>query len=92
MQEVARLQKETPSEDLTNRAKETAKRQYETAVRQNGFWLARLQSAKLLGRDPLLMLSRLQRIESVTPALLHETFKKYFPADRSTVVTLLPEK
>ncbi len=92
MQEVARLQKETPSEDLTNRAKETAKRQHETALRQNGFWLARLQSAKLLGRDPLLMLSRLQRIESVTPALLHETFKKYFPAERSTIVTLIPEK
>jgi predicted Zn-dependent peptidase len=38
------------------------------------------------------MLSRLERIESVTPAVLHETFKKYFPADRYTVVTLVPEK
>jgi zinc protease len=92
MQEVARLQKEGPSEDLTNRAKETAKRQHETAVRQNGFWLGRLQSAKLLGRDPMLILSRLQRIDAVNPAILHETFKKYFPAERSTIVTLMPEK
>ena len=92
MQEVARLQKEGPSEDLTNRAKETAKRQHETAVRQNGFWLGRLQSAKLLGRDPMLILSRLQRIDAVTPTNLHETFKKYFPAERSTIVTLMPEK
>ena len=33
-----------------------------------------------------------QRIDAVTPAVLHETFKKYFPADRFTVVTLVPEK
>ena len=91
-QEVARLQKEGPSEDLTNRAKETARRAHEVALKQNGFWLGRLQSAKLLGRDPLLILSRQQRIEAVTPTVLHETFKKYFPADRSTVVTLMPEK
>ena len=91
-QEVLRLQKDGPTDDLTNRAKETAKRNHETAVRQNGFWLGRLQSAKLLDRDPLLILARLQRIEAVTPAILQETFRKYFPADRSTVVTLVPEK
>ena len=61
-------------------------------MKQNSFWLGRLQSAKLLDRDPLLILSRLQRIDAVTPAVLHETFKKYFPTDRSTVVTLVPEK
>jgi zinc protease len=92
LQEVARLQKEGPSQDLTTRAKETARRAYETAVKQNGFWLQRLQSANLLGRDPLLILTRLQRIEAVTPEILHETFKKYFPAERSTIVTLMPEK
>jgi zinc protease len=92
LQEVARLQKEGPSEDLTTRAKETARRAHETAVKQNGFWLQRLQSAKLLERDPLVILTRLQRIDSVTPAVLHETFKKYFPVERSTIVTLMPEK
>jgi zinc protease len=92
LQEIARLQKEGPSEDLTNRAKETARRAHETALKQNGFWLGRLQSAKLLDRDPLLILSRLQRIDAVTPTLLQDTFKKYFPAERSTIVTLMPEK
>ena len=91
-QEVARLQTAGPTEDLTTRAKETARRAYETSVKQNGFWLGRLQSAKILGRDPLLILSRLQRIDAVTPTVLHETFKKYFPADRYTIVTLVPEK
>jgi zinc protease len=91
-QEVARLQKEGPSADLTTRAKESARTTYETAVKQNNYWLERFVSAKLLGRDPILMLTRLQRIDAVTPAVLHETFKKYFPLDRYTVVTLVPEK
>ena len=91
MKEVARLQQEGPSDDLTNRAKETARRAHETAKKQNGFWLGRLQSAKLLGRDPNLILTREQRIDAITRENLHEMFKKYFPADRLTVVTLVPE-
>jgi hypothetical protein len=39
----------------------------------------------------MLILGRVARIEAVTPALLQETFRKYFPMDRYTVVTLLPE-
>jgi zinc protease len=92
MKEVQRLQQEGPSEDLTNRAKETARRAHEVSVKQNGYWLTRLQSAKLLGRDPGLILTREQRINAITAQNLHEMFKKYFPMDRYTVVTLLPEK
>jgi len=89
---VQRLQQEGPSEDLTNRAKETARRAHETAKKQNGFWLGRLQSAKLLGRDPMLILTREQRIDAINRENIHEMFKKYFPMDRYTVVTLVPEQ
>jgi zinc protease len=92
IKEVQRLQQEGPSADFTNRAKETARRAHETAKRQNGFWLGRLQSAKLLGRDPNLILTREQRIDAITTQNLQEMFKKYFPMDRYAVVTLLPEK
>ena len=91
LQEIRRLQAEGPSADLTNRAKESAKAVHEVGSKQNGYWLGRLQSAKLLQRDPMLILGRVARIEAVTPALLQETFRKYFPMERYTVVTLLPE-
>jgi zinc protease len=91
-QEIERLQKEGPSADLTNRARESARRAHEVELRENGYWLGRLQSAVLLERDPLLILRRFERIDAITPANLHEIFKKYFPKDRYTVVTLLPEK
>ena len=90
IREVTRLQAEGPSDDLVNRAKETARREHETSLRQNGFWLGRLQSAKLLARDPLLILKREDRIAALTPRSIQDAFIKYFPLDRYTVVTLLP--
>ena len=88
--EITRLQTEGPSADLTNRAKESARRGYETALKQNDYWIARLETIRMFDRDPHEILTRNQRIDSVTPQVLQEVFKKYFPADRSTVVTLVP--
>src|SRR5205823_7356392 len=90
MQEIKRLQQEGPSADLTNRAKESARRGYETALKTNDYWLGRLQSIRMFDRDPGEILTRGTRIDAVTPQVLQEVFKKYFPADRSTVVTLVP--
>ncbi len=42
--EIKKLQQEGPSADLTNRAKEAAKRNYEKSLQQNGYWLGRLQA------------------------------------------------
>jgi zinc protease len=92
LQEVRRMQQAGPPADLVARAKEAARREYETSLKQNGYWLSAFQSAKLLGRDPSLILSRPQRIEAITPTNVQEMFKKYFPMDRYTLVMLLPEK
>ena len=90
--EVKRLQVEGPSEDLLNRAKETARRNYETALKQNAYWLSRLQTEHLFDEDPSLVLHRLDRINALTRASVQDAFKTYFPMDRYTVVTLRPAK
>jgi zinc protease len=90
LQEVRKMQADGPSEDLVNRAKETAKRNYETALKQNSYWLSRLQTVHLFDQDPALIVHRVERIDALTPASLQETFKKYLPMDRYTVVTLMP--
>jgi zinc protease len=90
LQEVQRLQQEGPGSDLTMRAKETARRNLEVAVRQNGYWLGQLQSAHLFGREPLEILDRPRHIEAVTERDVQQVFTRYFPLDRYTVVTLLP--
>lgn len=92
LQEVQRLQKDGPSDDLVNRTKESARREHEEGMKQNGYWLSRLQGAKLLGLDPVThFLEREKRIANVTVANVKEMFVKYFPMDRYTIVTLLPE-
>ncbi|HXD73423.1 MAG TPA: insulinase family protein, partial [Vicinamibacterales bacterium] len=88
--ELKKLQQDGPSADLTNRAKETARRSYETALQQNGYWLGRLQSVHIYNRDPKEILTRPARIDAVTPATIQAVFKRDFPLDRYTVVTLTP--
>jgi len=88
--EIKRLQQDGPSADLTNRAKEAAKRGYEESLRQNGYWLGRLQAVHQFNRDPKEILTRPARIDAVTPATIQEVFRTKFPLDRYTVVTLMP--
>ncbi len=87
---IQQLQKTGPSEDLTGRAKESARRGYETSLKQNAYWMRRLQTIHMLKGNPADILNRIERIDALTPAVLQETFRKYFPMDRRTVVTLTP--
>jgi zinc protease len=90
VEEIKKLQDNLPSEDLTNRAKESARRGYETALKTNDYWLGRLQTITTYNRDPKEIVTRNDRINAITPAVLQETFRKYFPFNRMTTVTLLP--
>jgi zinc protease len=88
--EIRKLQQDGPSADLTNRAKESARRSFETSLQQNGYWLGRLQGVHTFGRDPKEILTRPSRIDAVTPKTLQDVFRKSFPLERYTVVTLVP--
>jgi zinc protease len=92
LREVKHLQEEPPPATLVATVKETARRQDETTLKENAYWLARLQALHRLGRDPSEIVTRPARIDAVTPADVQEAFKRYFPLDRYTVVTLTPEK
>jgi zinc protease len=91
LQEIRRLQQDGPAAALVDNAKETARRGYETSLRDNNYWLRRLQSAHMFETPPAEILTRAQRIDAVTPAGVQEVFKKYFPLDRYTAITLVPE-
>lgn len=91
IQTVRKLQADGPSEDLVSKAKEGARREYETALKQNGYWMRRLQTVHLVEGNPADIPTRLARIDALTPAAVQDAFKKYFPLDRYTVVTLIPE-
>jgi zinc protease len=91
LDEVRRLQQEGPAAALVDSAKETARRGYETALRENNYWLRRLQTVHMFQTPPAEILTRTQRIDAVTPAGVQDIFRKYFPLDRYTAITLVPE-
>src|SRR5262245_48104781 len=91
MKEIDRLRREGPSAEDLRAVKEAEKNDLQTAMRQNGYWLNSLQAMHLLGRDPKRILQRTERAESLTPENVHAALRKYFPGDRHTEVTLMPE-
>jgi zinc protease len=92
MTEIERMRREGPTADDVQKVKETEKEGLETSYQQNGFWLGALQTAQMLGWDPVSIAHRTQRTDTLTPENVHDSFRKYFPADRYTVMTLMPEK
>ena len=89
--EVERLKSQGPSADDVGKVKEMEKRDLETNARQNPYWVGSLQAVHMYGWDPMGIARRPQRTDALTPEILHGIFKKYFPMDRYTVVTLKPE-
>jgi len=92
MTELDKMRREGPSADDVQKVKETEKEGLETSFKQNGFWLGALQTAQILGWDPVSIIHRTERTDTLTADNIHEAFRKYFPADRYTTATLLPEK
>ena len=91
MTELDRLKREGPSDADLQIVKETEKRELETSLRQNGYWLNSLQAAHILGRDARRIPLRSERTDSLTKENVHAMLKKYFPENRYTVMTLMPE-
>ena len=91
MTEIDRLRREGPSAADVQAVKEAEKNGLRESMRQNGYWLNSLQAMHLLGRDPLRILQRDARAESLSQENIHAALRKYFPAERRTEVTLVPE-
>jgi zinc protease len=92
MTELDRMRREGPSADDVQKVQETEKEGLETSFKQNGFWLGALQTAQMLGWDPVSIIHRTERTDTLTAENIHDAFRKYFPAERYTQLTLLPEK
>ena len=91
LKEIERLKAQGPTAEDVARVQELERRDLETASRQNSYWVGSLQTVHMLGWDPGSIARREDRIRKLTPQVLHETFKRYFPTDRYTIVTLKPE-
>jgi zinc protease len=81
----------TTTEYLT-RVKEIQRRERETNLKENWFWLNVLQFYSEHGENPLQLLEYEKQIESLTSAMLQEAAKKYFDTNNYARFVLHPEK
>ena len=91
LKEIERLKTEGPSADDVSKVKELERRDLETNVKQNSYWLGSMQTVHLYGWDPAGIARRDQRTERLTPEIIKAMFNKYFQTNRYTLVTLKPE-
>ena len=89
--EVDKLRRDGPTAAEVNNVKEGEKNDLAAALTQNGFWLNSLQSAHVMGRDAKLIPRRREQTDLLTAQNIHAAAQKYLPADRYTVLSLLPE-
>ena len=91
LDETAKLRASGPSADEVKKIQEMERRDLETSLRQNAYWLNSLQTVHVLGWDARRIAARIERTATLTSENIHAAFKKYFPQNRYTVVTLMPE-
>ena len=89
--ELDKLRKEGPSAADVQAVKEAEKNGIQEGLRDNGYWQGSLQAMHMLGRDPRGILRRTERADSLNQENIVAAIRKYFPPERSTIVTLMPE-
>ncbi len=89
--EILRLQTEGPKMPNINKVKEILRRERETKMRQNEFWLRILQSYYIQGLDPVRMLEYDMFIDELTAEKVQVALKKYLDRNRYVQVILYPE-
>ena len=89
--ELDRLRREGPTAADVQAVKEAEKNSIQEGLKENGYWQGSLLAMHVLGRDARRIPQRIERTESLNQENIHAAIRKYFPADRHTIVTLMPE-
>lgn len=76
--------------DYLAKVKETYVRERETAMRTNGFWIARLLESYRFGDDPTLVLDPSKMIARMTPANVRAAAKRYVDKKQYFEAVMLP--
>jgi zinc protease len=89
--EIRGLRENGPSAADVQKDQEIERRELEVALQMNGTWTGSILYSLQAGIDPRRIAHRRERIDLLNRDNLRDTFRKYFPLERRTVITLLPE-
>ncbi|MET3131240.1 zinc protease [Oxalobacteraceae bacterium GrIS 1.11] len=90
--EIAKIKEAGPLVADLAKVKENWLKDHRKALRENSYWLTRLQTSVMQDSDPAKILTFERRVKAVTPQDLQEAAKRYFNMDNYVQVVLYPEK
>ena len=88
--EIERLQTSGPTAADLQKVKETMRREMETSLKENGYWLRTLERAYFMDEDPHEILDYEEVIDTLSVDKLQAMANKYFNFDRVVEVVLYP--
>lgn len=90
--EIQKIKDAGPVPGDLDKVKQNWLKNHEKSLRENSYWLYRLQGALLTGTDPASVLDYEKRVAAITPAQLQEAAKRYFNMANYVQVALYPAK
>ncbi len=89
--EIERMKTQGPEVGDLNKVKQNWKQLYEKSMRENDYWLSRLQNAVLEGTDPANILAYEKMVDQITPDDLKAAAQRYFNTGNYVQMVLYPE-
>ena len=90
--EFERLKREGPQAADLAKVKQNWIQNHRKALRENGYWLGRIQSALMDGTDPAALLTHEERVNALSAAEVQEAARRYLNTENYVQVVLYPEK
>ena len=89
--EIAKIRREGLDDSYAEKVRQSQRRDRETQLKENGFWLGVLKTYYSLDLDPRLILDHESLVERVTPENLRRTAQLYLPRSPDFEAVLYPE-
>ncbi len=90
--EIDKLKRSGPTADELARVKETQRREWETNLKRNGYWIGQIAARDRAGEPIADVLTFPNRLNTATAAMLQSAAQRYLRTDNYVRVDLYPEK
>ena len=90
--EIERMKSDGPSAAELDKVRQIWLQNHQKSLRENGYWVARLQTALMQGTDPARILDYEKRVNALSTADLKNAAQRYFNMNNYVQVVLYPEK
>jgi zinc protease len=91
-EQIEKLKRDGPTADELARVKETQRREWETNLKRNAYWIGQIAARDRLGEPIADVLSFPDRLNTATPEMLRTAAQRYLRMENYVRVSLYPEK